>query len=304
VLALLAGTALAQSLEERARPLVQASHAEIRAVHLGRYMSRARWEEILDEALYALAPKGRWGPDHPAWPAAREALSRAMREASVESLRDELGEHVRTIINERYSLDDEQVKTAAAFYESPGGRVFRDYREKVLAEMSYGLPFVIEAKSHEVYERELEDAKQKLLNLPEEQTAAVFEFNQTELGKLLLGIENNIVADVVANFMRSELHGILIEHGETIAQTVRAKVKNIPPPSEKDYLGTVTMRADGTLDVKIEYHESYRTAGTYELSYQQGSPQWRDVVAGVPGIAEGETRHLYRDRRGRLSDAP
>src|SRR5262249_13152496 len=52
-IAMLAVPAHADYLAERARPIVEASHAEIRAIHLGRSMARARFEEILDETLYA-----------------------------------------------------------------------------------------------------------------------------------------------------------------------------------------------------------------------------------------------------------
>ena len=155
VLLLFATGAHGQSLAERARPLVEASHAEIRAVYLGRVMSQGRWNEILDEALYTLAPKGRWGPEHPAWPAARVALAKAMREKSVVELEGETGKWVRDVINERFSLQPDQVAKAAEFYRSPGGQVFRDFREKFLAEASYGLPYVIETKLYDVASEKL-----------------------------------------------------------------------------------------------------------------------------------------------------
>jgi len=298
--------ARADYLADKARPIVEASHAEIRAVHLGRYMARGRWEEILDEALYTLAPKGTWSPQHPAWPAARVALARAMREASVEKLRGETGEWVRRVVNERYSsLEPDAIAEAAAFYESPGGRVFRTYRELVLADEAYGLPYVIETVSRAEMQRQREDARQKLLNLPEEQTAAVYEFNHSKTGEFLLGIENNVIADVIGNIMRSDVASLLHdESGVTIARAVRAAVPSMPAESAKVYLGTVTMRADRTLDVVIEYHDGHRLAGTYPLSYGPGALHWQDVASGVPGIQPGERRFLYRDPRGRLSDAP
>src|SRR5262249_39301266 len=154
------------------------------------------------------------------------------------------GRMVREVVNEHYSsLDPEEAARAVAFYESPGGTVFRDFREKVLAENSYGLPYVIEMESHEAVQRDLEAAKQKLLDLPEEQTAAVYEFNHSKTGELLMGIENNIIADVIGNIMRSDLTSIL--HGESreaIVRAVRTAVPSMPPVSPKDYLGTVTMR--------------------------------------------------------------
>jgi hypothetical protein len=298
--------ARADYLADKARPIVEASHAEIRAVHLGRYMARGRWEEILDETLYTLAPKGTWGPKHPAWPAARVALAKVLREASVEKLRGETGEWVRRVVNERYSsLEPDAIAAAAAFYESPGGKVFRAYRELVLADEAYGLPYVIETVSREELQRRREDARQKLLNLPDEQTSAVYEFNHSKTGELLLGIENNIIADVIGNIMRSDIASLLSDEGGVkIARAVRAAVPGMPAESAKVYLGNVTMRADRTLDVVIEYHDAHRLAGTYSLSYAPGALHWQDVANGVPGIAPGETRYLYRDPRGRLSDAP
>jgi len=295
----------ADYLGERAAPLVEASHAEIRAVYLGRWMARRRWDEILDEALYAIAPKGRWGPEHPAWPPARAALADALRQASVEKLRGETGTWIRQVVDEHYSsLEPAESAQAVAFYESPGGRVFRDFREQVLAEASYGLPFVIETESHAAVTQAMEAARERLLNLPDEQTQAVYDFNHSKVGDLLLGIENNIVADVAGNIMRSELEGILNEHGSEIARSVRAAVPDMPPPSDKAYLGTVTMRPDRSLELAIEYHEGYRWAGTYRLTYAPGDAHWQEVVDGLAGIGPSDTRFLYRDPAGRLSTAP
>ena len=302
---LFATTVRADYLGERAAPLVEASHAEIRAVYLGRWMARRRWDEILDEALYAIAPKGRWGPEHPAWPPARAALADALRQASVEKLRGETGTWIRQVVDEHYSsLEPAESAQAVAFYESPGGRVFRDFREQVLAEASYGLPFVIETESHAAVTQAMEAARERLLNLPDEQTQAVYDFNHSKVGDLLLGIENNIVADVAGNIMRSELEGILNEHGSEIARSVRAAVPDMPPPSDKAYLGTVTMRPDRSLELAIEYHEGYRWAGTYRLTYAPGDAHWQEVVDGLAGIGPSDTRFLYRDPAGRLSTAP
>jgi len=302
----MAAAAHADYLGDRARPIVEASHAEIRAVHLGRHMARGRWEELLDETLYSLAPKGKWGPDHPAWATARAALAKALREASVTALRGETGTWIRKVVDEHYSsLEPDEIARAAAYYETPAGRTFRDFREKVLAENAYGLPYVIETKSHETMRTEMEEARQKLLNLPDEQTSQVYEFNQSKTGELLMGIENNIIADVIGNIMRSELGALMHgDDGEAIARAVRAAVPNMPPQSPRVYLGTVTMRPDRTLDVVIEYHDGDRLAGTYPFSYAPNALHWQDVANGVPGIQPGEKRFLYRDPQGRLSDKP
>jgi hypothetical protein len=300
----LATNASADYLADRARPYVEASHAEMRVVHLGRYMARERWNQILDEALYTMAPKGRWGPEHPSWAKARAALERAMREQSVVRLREHTLDWLRRAIDERYSIEPEKVEAAAAFYESPGGRVFRDYREKVLADESYGLPFVVETISREESARQREAARQALLDLPDEQTQAVYDFNHSELGDFLMGVENNILADIAGNIMRSEIESVLNEHGDEIKRAVHAAVPGMPALSDKAYLGTVTMRPDRTLDLAIEYHDGYRMAGTYDLSFAPTSSEWKDITGAVTDMKPGEKRFLYRDPRGRLSDTP
>jgi hypothetical protein len=304
VLVLVAATR-ADELADKARPVVDASHAEIRAIHLGRWMSRARWNEILDETLYTFAPKGRWGPDHPAWPAARAALADAVRAASVVDLQGETGKMVREVVDEHYaSLDPADAAQAVAFYESPGGEAFRDSREKILAEKTYGLPFIVETESYDAYQHAMDAARQRLLNLPDDQTERVYDFNQSKVGEFLLAVENNEIADIIGNIMRSAVQSIVEQHADEFARTVRAAVPSMPPPSDRVYLGTVTMGADRTLELTIEYHTGYRAAGTYHLTYATDDRHWHDVVDQLAGIAPGATRFLYRDPRGRLSDTP
>src|SRR5262249_17297955 len=68
---------------------LEASRAEAMALLLGRHMSAKRWDVVLDETLYRLAPRGAWGPDHPAWNPARDALAIALRKASAERVQGE-----------------------------------------------------------------------------------------------------------------------------------------------------------------------------------------------------------------------
>jgi hypothetical protein len=292
-------------MEADARPVVDAARADALATNLGRYMSQGRWNELLDEALYTLAPKGAWSPQHPAWRKARAALAMAIRRESVRRLDGDAGRLLRQVVREKYSsFSPEERARTIAFYESPGGRAFLDFRQKALAERTYGLPYAIEAEPRASYQRAAMAAKKTLRHLPVEQTQAVYDFTNSPLGQQLRDMENGPIADVAGNILRSDLGGILIEHGDAIARAVRAEVPGLPPVSGKTYLGTVTMAQDRTLAVEIEYHDMHRTVGTYRFSYPPGGLHWADVAAGVPGIAPGETRFLYRDPRGRLSDTP
>src|SRR5262245_6615651 len=304
VLAAVAAPASAD-MEADARPVVDAARADTLATNLGRYMLQGRWNELLDEALYTIAPKGAWDEQHPAWRPARAALALAIRRESVPRLSGDAGRLLHEVVIEHYSsLSPEERARTIAFYESPGGRALLDLRQKTVAERAYGLRYAIEAAPHADYQRAAMAAKKTVRHLPADQTQAVYDFTNSHLGQQLLGMENNVIADVAQNILRSDLDAILIERGDAIVRTVRAAVPAMPPPSTKAYLGTVTMKRDRTLEVAIEYHELYRTVGTYRFSYPPGGLHWAEVAAGAPGIGPGETRFLYRDAGGRLSDTP
>jgi hypothetical protein len=268
-------------------------------------MSRARWNELLDEALYTIAPRGAWDPSHPAWRPARDALADALRRETAAHFGDDAGGMLRDIVTEHMAaLDADERRRALEFYRSPGGMVFVERRITFLALQSYGLPWVVEPASRDEMERRSDAAKERLLHLPDDQTGAVYDFTNSPLGERLQQVELKLVAEQAGNVLGSTLDAVMLEHADTIARRVRSRVHTIPPPSTKTHLGTVAMRADRTLDVRIEVHEHYRILGTYAFTYAPDSVHWRDVAAGVQGIAPGQTRPLYRDAAGHLSDVP
>jgi hypothetical protein len=193
---------------------------------------------------------------------------------------------------------------AVAFYRSPGGQAFLDRREWAFRERTYGLPFVVETESRDEVVRRSKAAEKTLLELPETQTNAVYDFTNAPLGEELMKVQNDIVADTAGNILGSELDAAVLESLDGLGREVRAAVPAVPPASTKTYLGTVTMRPDRTLDVVAEQYTLLRKDGTYPLSYAPDALHWKDVAAGAPGIAPGETRYLYVDADGRLSDKP
>jgi len=309
IVTLLVLTALAApagaDMEADARPVVETARADTLATNLGRYMLQGRWNELLDEVLYTMAPKGAWDEKHSAWPAARAALAMAIRRESIPRLGADAGRLIHESVSEHYSSlsPDERAQTIA-FYQSPGGRAWLDLRQKAVAEAGYGMPYAIEGAPRAEYQRATMAAKKIVRHLPVDQTQAVYDFTNSHLGQQLIGTENNVIADVALNILRSDLDAILIEHGDAITRTVRAEVPEMPAPSSKMHLGTVTMERDRTLQVVVEYHDLYRMAGTYRFTYRRGDVHWAEIAAAAPGIAPGETRFLYRDALGHLSDTP
>jgi hypothetical protein len=94
----------------------------------------------------------------------------------------------------------------------------------------------------------------------------------------------------------------VLERLDGLGREVRAAVPAMPPASTKTYLGTVTMRPDRTLDVVAEQYTLLRKDGTYPLVVRARRAPLEGRAAGAPGIAPGETRVLYVDADGRLSD--
>jgi hypothetical protein len=291
-------------LGQNTRAFLDASRAETLALLLGRLMSAKRWDVVLDETLYRLAPRGAWGPDHAAWKPARAALATALRKASAERVKGEAGEMLYHVVRDHAPSDPAERAEAVAFYRSPGGQAFLDRREWALRERTYGLPFVVETQSREEVERRSKATEKTLLELPEQQTSAVYDFTNAPLGEQLMKVQNDVVADTAGNVLRSELDATVLDRLESLGREVRAAVPAMPPWSSKTYLGTVTMRPDRTLDVVVEQYSLLRKDGTYPLSYAPDALHWKDVAAAAPGIAPGERRFLYVDADGRLSDEP
>jgi hypothetical protein len=284
---------------------VAATRADTLALNLGRWMTQPRWEELLDQALWRVAPRGVWGPSHPAWPAARTAMAAALQPRTVERLDGDAGRLLHEVVVEKYAgLRPEERAEALAFYASPGGRVFLDYRQKVLAQKTWGLPYVVETEPRAAYVRAEAAAREALLQLPEAQTQAVYDVTNGPLGQRLQRMENDVIASIAANVLRGDLDAAVAEALPDAVRTVRARVPDLPAASSKTWLGTVTMDADRALAMAIEARRDLQVLGTYRIAYRPEEPEWRDLAAAVPGIAPGETRPLYRDAAGRLSDVP
>jgi hypothetical protein len=289
--------------DPKLRRFVDSMHGETAAVHLGRIVYRKRWEELLTEALYQVAPRGVWSPSHPAWPTARSALADTLRQQSVTWLaanRDE----IRLVVNEqsmRAYSEDERARVAE-FFESPGGRVWRDRRELSMRVRAYGLPLVIETETLPELKRQ-DDAAGKAL--PEDREGkVVYDFLQSPLGAKLLELQNEAWGRIVANVFTGEIDAWTMASKAALAKAVRAAVPGIPPPSDKTYLGQVTMDAERTFIVTIEHYASLRPVGSYVLNFAPGDLHWADIAAAAPGIEPGQARALYRDASGHLGDRP
>jgi hypothetical protein len=281
-------------------------HGEIIAVDLGRMVYRKRWQALPTDGLYLIAPRGAWNEASPVWAASRHAFEKTLIEKSARWLAANR-EEVRLIVYEqsRQALSEDELRLAAEFFESAGGRVWRDRRERLIRERVYGLPFIIETESLDQIKAENLVLEKALLELAEDGDGkVVYDFFQSPLGDKVLHLENEIWAPILANVFGSELDAIVTRDAPELAKALRAEVPSIPAQSSKTYLGSVVMGADRSLEIMIEHYQATRLIGTYKLKYRPDEAHWSDVAAAVPDMNPGDRRFLYRDPSGRLSDQP
>jgi hypothetical protein len=281
-------------------------HAETMAVDLGRMVFRKRWQALLTETLYSIAQRGTWNESSPAWDAGRRVIEDVLRRKSAAWLAENRPE-IRLIVYEQSKqlLTADEMTAATQFFESPGGRVWRDRREGLVRERTYGLPFVEEVRTLDEIKAANKVLEKALLELPEEREGKeVYDFFQSSLGDKILKLQNEAFAEIAANIFRSEMDAIVLRDLAELAKTVRERVPAIPADSNKAYLGWVVMGTDGTFEVTIEHYRTLNLIGTYRLKYSASDPHWHDIAAAVPGIAPGQRRFLYRDPNGCLGDRP
>jgi hypothetical protein len=309
----LACAAFAQSaIEDRyasdrnLRRFVDSTRGDAVAVDLARLELRKRWEEVLDETLYLIAPRGAWDEKHPAWKPARNALAAALRHDSAQWIAENRAE-IRLVVNEQSMrvLSEDERRHLTEFFETPWGSVFRDRREAGMHEKAFGLPFGIEGETQAEVARSSAASAKALTALDGTQGGdAVDAFVASSLIKRYFFLQNDVWAAYVANVMRSELASLVAHRLDDLAQTVRTAVPAVPARSDKAYLGTVAMGTDRGFTVIVEHYAHLRLVGKYTLTYGPSDLHWNDIAAAVPGIKPGEMRPIFRDAKGRLGDRP
>jgi hypothetical protein len=142
-------------------------------------------------------------------------------------------------------------------------------------------------------------------SLPEEREGkVVYDFLQSPLGAKLLELQNEAWGRIVANVFTGEIDAWTLANKAALAKAVRAAAPGTPPPSDKTYLGKVTMDGGRGFTVTVEHYATLRPVGSYVLNFSPNDLHWTDIAAAVPGMEPGQTRVLYRDASGHLGDRP
>ena len=289
------------------RRLVEALGGDAYALDVGRISYRPRWEKLLNEALYQMAPRGTWDEKGPAWAAARKALSDTLRRESARL-------HPTRVKNDRRRVNQDTVRTlsademsqAVAFFESPVGRVFVAARTRSAHAEAYGMPPGIESETEAQVKAAGEKALAALDAIPEDHGDGklMVQFLDGPVWKKILNLQLYDWADSTSYSINWDMEDLLRAHLQEYAAALRKAVPGMPAASDKTYLGHVEMGVDRSFTVTVEHYIERTQMGKYTLKYAPADLHWHDIAAMVPGIKPGESRFIYFDPRGMTGDKP
>ena len=78
----------------------------------------------------------------------------------------------------------------------------------------------------------------------------------------------------------------------------------LPIVAAGDYVGAMTLGADGAIDVVVDIRSSFQRNAQIPLRFEAEDDHAAELRAAVPDLRTGETRHLFRDPHGRLKAWP
>jgi hypothetical protein len=283
----------------------ESMHGNAYALDVGRIAYGHRWDTTLTDIQYLVAPRGTWNEQSPAWAPARAALVQAIATRAAPRYADYVPA-ARRLMNQASAreLTAEERAAATAFFESPEGRAFMVARAKSAAKDAFAVPPGPDTEPLARLQSESKALLDGLDTLPPGEAKALDAFLDSPLWKKVLHLQLVDWADTTSFFIYEVVQDIVREDMPAVASAVRAAVPGVPPPTSKTYLGTVTMAADGHVDVVVEHFAGLNHMGRYALRYAKDAPQWQDIAAMAPAMKPGETRVLFFDAQGRVGDRP
>jgi hypothetical protein len=283
----------------------ESMHGNAYALDVGRIAYRHRWDATLTDIQYLVAPRGTWNERSSTWAPARAALAQAIATRAAPRYADYVPA-ARRLMNQASvrALTAEERAAVTSFFETPAGRAFMTARAKSAAKDAFAVPPGTDTEPLPRLQSESKTLLDGIDALPADQAKALDAFLDSPLWKKVLHLQLVDWADTTSFFIDEVVQAIVREDMQAVASAVRAAVPGVPPPTSKAYLGTVTMAADGHVDIVVEHFAGLNRMGRYALRYAEDAPQWRDVAAMAPGLAPGETRVLFFDAQGRVGDRP
>jgi len=272
-------------------------------------------DQALDEILYRVRPPALWGPKHPAWQPAKDALRPLVAAEThqwVQAYWQEsaLKTHIRELA---YSYRVVDMPAVRAFAESAGGAAWFARRVAEARAKSGEAFFSLDPASPAALEKLAADARKRFDSLPaaEKQRVAAFVDGRIcdACGVGLDQVLERYIAEQsrwIADVLLTHLGGIEYRVSDRWVAQLDAKLANqLPVDSKKQILGTLEMRADATLVFRFTFHwKDSANGGALALEFPRSAAPYAEVLALAPGIAPGQSRVLYRDKDGEIGDKP
>jgi len=303
-----AGAALAAGIE--AGPLDRI----IVATAQGKLMADAHFRENVEYFLYRVRPPEQWGPKHPAWAPARGALMTAARPETLRQMKDYWRDLQPVLAREmQSSFQPGELAAFTEFANSAAGAAYLDRRLAEIRAKNADAFYDLEPEAPADLAKHLSDSRKRFDALPASEKKRVEDFLHgpkcaqcyRPAGQVMddfIAHESDWLREVFTNqFESTDYHAV-----DTWVEAINSQLKDtLPVNSKKQVLGTLEMRKDSSLGFTFHFYwHDKADGGALTLEFPAAHAAYREVAALAPGLAPGQSRVLYRDTAGVISDQP
>ena len=272
-------------------------------------------EQSLDGHLYRLRAPALWDPKHPAWGSARKLFKERVAAESNHWVQEYWREaalkvHIRELASSYRPAD---LAIVREFAESPGGQAYFARRLAEARVKSGEAFFSLDPASPAALDKLAADARRRFdaLSTAEKQRVAAFLEGRIcdACGRGYAGVLESYISEQsrwIGDVLVTHLVSIPYSTSDPWIADINAKLgSDLPVDSKKQLLGTLEMRGDATLVFRFTFYwKDAINGGSLALEFPKTGPQYAEVLALAPGLAAGQSRVLYRDSDGVVSDRP
>jgi hypothetical protein len=272
-------------------------------------------EQSLDDHLYRLRGPVLWDPKHAAWGPARKLFKERVAAESNQWVQEYWREaalkiHVRELASSYRPAD---LAIVREFAESPGGQAYFARRLAEARVKSGEAFFSLDPANPAVLDKVAADARRRFDALPateKQRVAAFLEGRPCDAcGRSHVSVLESYISEQsrwIGEVLVTHLGSIPYATSDTWIADIGAKLgAELPVDSKKQLLGTLEMRGDATLVFRFTFYwKDAINGGSLALEFPKTGPQYAEVLALAPGLAAGQSRVLYRDLDGVVSDRP
>jgi hypothetical protein len=273
-----------------------------------------RFQRNVDAVLFRIRPPALWNEKHAAWTPARAELLEAARVGTSNEMHAYWKDyHAVTSREIGSALQPGEIAALDEAIALPAGKALYERRLAELRAANGDGLFEMDPLPNADRKREAAEAKKRWEAIPAAERAkaqvllaatpcAPCGRTVSEALERFLAGQSQWLTEVLGNmFGSTDYH--LVEAWISAVNTKLAA--SLPVESKKQVLGTLEMRKDASLAFKFNYYAKDRAdGGLHVIEFARGSPYYVEVSALAPGMAAGQSRTLYRDVEGVVSDKP